>query len=196
MDKWIDNVLEFDRKAILYLAQWGGSTYNNFWLYVTDPYTWIPLFLVFLYLIYTRYIRKEITVIMLSIATTITLSVLVTKLTKDWMMRTRPSNNYYVSRFLRLLQTPEDYSFISGHAANSMCLVTLLVFLFRKRMGNWVFLFYLWPVLFAYSRLYIGVHYPTDIMGGLLVGFSIGMVTYLITYHVFIYPIELLTDDR
>jgi undecaprenyl-diphosphatase len=68
------------------------------------------------------------------------------------------------------------YGFVSSHAANSFALFAFTTRLFRNR-GYW-FLMLFWAVLFSYSRIYSGVHYPLDILGGAVLGWLIGVATY------------------
>ena len=88
---------------------------------------------------------------------------------KIWVKRIRPCNDESVNSLMRMLHTPSDYSFFSGHASSSFA-VTVLVFLLLKHKIKWAWLFFIWPILFSLSRLYLGVHYPLDVMVGALVG--------------------------
>lgn len=96
--------------------------------------------------------------------------------------RTRPINNIKISQSLeKQIQNynfPKDYSFPSGHAATSFALATVLAYFDRKRR----FLFYTIAILIAYSRIYLGVHYFFDIIGGALLGFTIAKL--VINYEI------------
>jgi len=94
----------------------------------------------------------------------------VVKMTFD---RVRPSNNGELQSYLRILQTPDDYSFFSGHAAVSITITLFVIFTLRQRF-KWVWLFLIWPFLFCWSRIYVGVHYPSDIIVGIIVGSILG----------------------
>lgn len=107
-------------------------------------------------------------------------------LTKNLIARLRPNNNEEISSFIRILINPNDYSFFSGHAANSFAITTLIVLFLRKKL-RWVYLFYLWPLLFSLSRIYVGVHYPLDLIAGTLVGLLMAFSFYRI-YQRFIVP--------
>jgi undecaprenyl-diphosphatase len=62
-----------------------------------------------------------------------------------------------------------SYSFFSGHASNSMA-VTVFLYLNLKRYSKYFYVLFLWPLIFAYSRIYLGLHYPVDILSGYLFG--------------------------
>ena len=91
----------------------------------------------------------------------IILVTVITQIIKLWVMRPRP---YTEMSSLIVLATENDFSFPSGHTSTSVAMVYLLAKEYEK--------YYLWiiPILVALSRLYIGVHYPSDILGGFLIG--------------------------
>ena len=93
----------------------------------------------------------------------------VTDLTKQAVARLRPNNVEELNTLIRILRSPSGYSFFSGHASSSFSVTTLVV-LFTRYQFKWVYLFYIWPILFAISRIYVGVHFPIDLMVGALVG--------------------------
>ena len=91
--------------------------------------------------------------------------------------RLRPCNNEDIKGIIRLVKTSNTYSFFSGHAANSMATMTFLFFFLKKQFRFSVLLF-IFPLIFAYSRIYLGLHYPLDILCGYLCGFTLGFVMY------------------
>jgi undecaprenyl-diphosphatase len=95
---------------------------------------------------------------------------LITQLVKNWVMRPRP---YTELSNLVLLGLGTDYSFPSGHTSTS----TAMAYLLSREYKKWIFM--LIPVVVAFTRLYIGVHYPSDVLGGFLLGF---FIAYLLEY--------------
>lgn len=91
---------------------------------------------------------------------------------KNLVMRSRPC--WINTDFNLLIANPKDYSFPSGHALSSTIAATVIT-LYRKKWGIIVI-----PIaaLMAFSRLYLYVHFPTDILGGIVMGIIIGCVTY------------------
>ena len=89
---------------------------------------------------------------------------------KPFFKRLRPVNDPELNELLRVLIKPTDYSFFSGHAASSVAIALFTWYYFNKLNFKYGRLVFIWPALFAYSRLYLGVHYPTDIFIGALVG--------------------------
>ncbi len=172
-----DALLEWDKETFIYLNSLGTPAYDPFWSTLTNITTWIPLFLLFLILVWLKYPRKQAFFITLTVVGLIFFIVTSTNLVKDWVMRLRPNNDVELNSFIRILKRPVSYSFFSGHASSSFSITTLIVLFLRKRM-KWVWIFYLWPLLFAYSRIYVGVHYPLDILVGAMVGLLCAFLFY------------------
>ncbi|MBO0331631.1 phosphatase PAP2 family protein [[Muricauda] lutisoli] len=182
----LEKLLKWDRDTFVYLNGLGIEDYDVFWSTVTNISTWIPLFILFLVLFFLKFPRKValhmfFTVLALAIFITV-----VTHFTKISVARLRPNNTEEINTLIRILKTPTDYSFFSGHASSSFS-ITMLVFLFLRRKVKWAALFFIWPILFAMSRIYVGVHFPLDIIVGMVVGLFSGWLFYVL-YRSFIAP--------
>lgn len=107
-------------------------------------------------------------------------TVLITNTTKEIVARPRPLNTPELIPYLRIILSQDGYSFFSGHTSNSFAICTFLYLVFRRRMkfAFWVFL---WAIPYAYSRMYLAVHFPTDI----IIGFLVGITTATIGYYIF-----------
>ena len=96
---------------------------------------------------------------------------------KDYFGRLRPNRDPSINQGIRILKNNTSFSFVSGHATTSMA-VSLLVYLSVKKYFRDGVLFFIWPLMFAYSRIYIGVHFPLDVISGALLGILIGYLFY------------------
>ncbi len=172
-----EKLLEWDRATFIYLNNLGVENYDTFWTTVTNFPTWIPLFILFIVLIFLKYPKREAFFILLTIIFLIVFISVATDVTKDYFERLRPNNDSGVNTLIRILKTPITYSFFSGHAASSFSITTVMV-LFLRRRFKWSWLFYIWPILFASSRIFVGVHYPLDIIVGALVGILTAIAFY------------------
>ncbi len=173
----LQKLLDWDREAFLYLNGLGIERYDGFWSTVTDMTTWVPLFVFFLALLFWKHPRREAWYMTLTAVLLMVFVLLLTNLTKEWVARLRPNNNAEISTLIRILKTPTTYSFFSGHASSSFSLTTLMV-LYLRDSFRWRHLFFVWPLLFALSRIYVGVHYPIDILVGAGVGTLAGILFY------------------
>ncbi|MGB5818279.1 MAG: phosphatase PAP2 family protein [Saonia sp.] len=173
----LKRLLEWDRDTFIYLNNLGIEDYDLFWSTVTNISTWIPLFILFFLIVVLKYNKREVLPISLTVLALVFFIVNATNITKGYVARLRPNNDEEINTLIRILKSPGTYSFFSGHAASSFAVTTLIVLFLRKRF-KWCWLFYIWPLLFAFSRIYVGVHYPVDIIVGTLVGIASAFIFY------------------
>ena len=171
----LEQVLEWDRSTLIYLNGLGVGTYDAFWSNVTEIYFWVPLFLLFIYLLYSSFAVREATYRLIAILLVVVFITVLTHWVKQGVSRLRPNNDETVNTVIRILKSPTEFSFFSGHASSSFA-ITTLIYLFLRQPRKWVALFFIWPVLFSLSRIFVGVHYPVDIITGALVGILSGIV--------------------
>jgi len=165
----LERLLEWDRSVFIFLNNLGIKQFYEFWSVVTEITTWIPLFIAFFLLILLKYKKREGYYRALVLLGLIAFTLIATHLTKVAFERIRPNNDTEINTLIRILKSPEGFSFFSGHAATSFAITTLVVLFLRGKIKG-VYLLYIWPLLFSLSRIYVGVHYPGDIIIGALVG--------------------------
>ena len=165
----LEKILSLDTELFVYLNGLGSDTFDGFWLIITKQYTWIPLFLLLLYLIYNKLGAKQSLYLLLFVAILLVLTDQTANLFKNGFQRLRPCNNPEINSFIRIVQSRNSFSFFSGHATSSMAVTTFLYLIFRKDF-KYFWLLFAWPLIFAYSRIYLGLHYPLDILSGYLCG--------------------------
>lgn len=175
-----EQLLDWDTEIFIYLNNLGSEPYDAFWSTATNITTWIPLFILFFVLVWVKYPRKQALWVTLIIVAFILFITGATNITKELVERLRPNNDPGINALIRILKRPISYSFFSGHASTSFGVTTLVVLFLRKRV-KWVWLFYLWPFIFAYSRIYVGVHFPLDI----LIGTTVGLLSAILFYSVY-----------
>ena len=165
-----------DTQCFVFLNGLGSATYDELWLMLTKQVNWIPLFVLFFYLIYKKLGIKQTLILILFVAVLLTITDQVANFSKNFFQRLRPCNNTAINNLIRVVQVRDSFSFYSGHATNSMAIVSFLYLILRKQY-RYFGVFFLWPLVFAYSRIYLGLHYPSDILAGYFFGifFSIAM---------------------
>ncbi|MCK0158464.1 phosphatase PAP2 family protein [Cellulophaga sp. F20128] len=182
----LEKLLQWDRDTFVYLNNLGLEEYDYFWSIVTNISTWIPLYLLFFILFFIKRPKKEAIVMSATVLLMFLFVLLFTDLTKNIVERLRPSNDEAINDLIRILKTPTDFSFFSGHASSSFAITTIVVLLLKNKM-KWVWVFYIWPLLFCLSRIYVGVHFPIDLLVGALVGVLCALLFYYL-YNKLIKP--------
>lgn len=165
----LEKILQWDRDAFIYLNNLGIEDHDFFWSTATNITTWIPLFVFFFVIIFLKYPKREAFFVTLTVILLVLSITYFTHLTKVYVARLRPNNNEEINTLIRIIKSPTGYSFFSGHSASSFSITALMVLFLRKRF-IWCWAFFVWPLIFATSRIYVGVHYPVDIMVGAVVG--------------------------
>ncbi|QMU66700.1 MAG: phosphatase PAP2 family protein [Flavobacteriaceae bacterium] len=175
----MENFLQKDKEFLVFLNNIGSEQWDSFWLFITNQFNWIPLFIFIFYLVIKKFGWKKGSIVMLTLIVLVTFSDQFTNLIKDTIQRLRPNNDPAISNSLRKLIHPQGYSFISGHATTSTFFIMYIVLLLRKTYA-YIWLLFLFPLIFAYSRLYLGVHFPVDIVCGIFMGIILGNLYYLL----------------
>ena len=176
----LDLILEYDHKLFLWLNNLGNESFDWFWMIMTNK-----LFNFFVYSIALIYLLKK-TDIKSLISMILFLSILIlisdqtSNLFKNFFERLRPCHDEQISSYMRLVKDSCGgfYSFFSAHASNSFSLASFFFFVYYKIIQRKIILFFVLASLVSYSRVYIGVHYPLDIITGSIFGFVSGFILF------------------
>lgn len=170
----MEEIILQDRELFLYLNNLGSKEFDAFWVFVSGKWSWLPLYVVFLYLLYKNFKFKNVLYILFFLTLGIVVSDQLAGIFKYGILRLRPCHDPSLDSLMREVECGEQYGFYSSHASNTFLLANFLsVLLWRKYKYLPVFLF-AWSGLVAYSRIYLGVHFPLDIFMGAAMGYFIG----------------------
>ncbi|WP_299665508.1 phosphatase PAP2 family protein [uncultured Polaribacter sp.] len=167
------DIIQKDKELLILLNNLGNEHWDPFWLAVTHQFNWAPLFILIVFLIIKSFGWKRGGFMILSLIVLVAFSDQFTNLIKNTTQRLRPNNDPEIKNLLRTLIRPQSYSFMSGHATTST-FFTVYTTLLLKGKYKYIYLILFFPAIFAYSRLYLGVHFPIDIFVGLTVGTIFG----------------------
>ncbi len=143
---------------------------------ITRKETWAPFYLIMIFYIIKNYRNKSI-LILLFMALTILASDQISVLIKETVQRLRPVHEPTIEHLVHnVFRKGGLHGFVSSHAANTFAIFIFTSRIFKNRSYFLLLLF--WAVVVSYSRIYIGVHYPLDIIGGALLGWLLGWVFY------------------
>ena len=175
----IDQLIELDKSLFLYLNNLGSETWDGLWLVITNKLTFIPLYGFLLFLIFKKFGWKPLLLMVLVIVAMITFTDQITNVFKDGFMRARPCRADGVSDLARFVaERCGKYGFFSGHSSNSMAAAVFGGLILRPYFKRLIFILLFWSFVVAYSRIYVGVHYPLDIICGMAFGALSGFLFY------------------
>lgn len=165
----LDSLIELDKNLLIYLNSLGTPAFDGFWLFITKQLNWIPVFIFLLYLAFKNLGWRNTVLVIIMLSLLITLTDQTTNLFKNTVQRLRPLNNPDIAGFVRGFKYSSSYSFFSGHASNSMACAFFLYHVLKPHVKH-IWIIFLWPLIFAYSRIYLALHYPGDILSGFVWG--------------------------
>ena len=178
----IDKLVEYDENLFLFLNNLGTEYGDAFWMFMSHKFSAIPLYLLLLILCIKKLGLKSTLLIIIMVALLITATDQLANAFKYGFKRLRPCHDDDIFSKMRLVKSycGGKYGYFSAHAGNSFALATFFSLIFKKYY-QWIpFLLLTWGLLVAYSRIYIGVHYPLDVITGICVGLLFGWLIYKI----------------
>ena len=171
----LNSIISYDKQLLLFLHSKGSLNLDSFWILITNPFFWIPFFIVIFFIGYKSYgIKQTLLTTIVTILAGLT-SLLLVHFIKNYFQRIRPLNDSSINSSIRLIIEQNDFSFVSGHSTLSFTISFLLYWKLKKDF-KYVFIIFIFPVLFSYSRIYLGVHYPIDILFGIFLGYVIASI--------------------
>jgi undecaprenyl-diphosphatase len=173
----IDQLSSLDKRLFLFLNSLHTPVLDSTMLLLSKTMVWAPLYLVLLIVIFRAY-RLRSWIVLLTIAIIIlTTDQVTSSFMKPFFARPRPSHEPSLEGLVHLVDGYQGgmFGFVSSHAANTFGIATFLTLLFRNYIP-WMALLFLWSGLVSYTRIYLGVHYPGDILAGATVGVIVGWI--------------------
>ena len=191
----LEQLLHIDTEILLAINGWHAPWADTLMWIISAKATWIPLYLLLIGLLVWRYRKPVMTsvnwlqkvpacVVMIAM---IGLAVgaadfIASGILKELVARPRPTRVPELEGVLHLVNGYRSgrYGFVSSHAANTMVCALLFSMIWRNKIATVGLM--LWVAANCYSRMYLGVHYPLDILGGLMVGCLVAMTAYVLLW--------------
>ena len=145
---------------------------------VRNSYFWIPLYFFLVLFATINFKNRGWWWLLFFICTVSVTDLISSRLIKESIERLRPCMDPEFSSHVRLLldRCSGGYSFTSSHAANHFGLAAFFFVTTKFLLKQWAWLAFLWAAIICFAQVYVGVHYPLDVIGGAVVGLSIGLV--------------------
>jgi membrane-associated phospholipid phosphatase len=175
----LKSVFKFDYFIFRLINQeWHHPVADNLMILFRNPYFWSPLYLFLVSFIIIKYPRNAIRLIGLTLLAFCITDLVSTQFFKAYIERPRPCWDWSATTGARMLiPCSNSFSFVSSHAANHFGISTFLFISFKKMTGIRYKSLFLWAFIVCYAQLYVGAHYPTDVIGGALLGILVGYLT-------------------
>jgi len=177
----LETMESIDIALFLFLNSLHHASLDSLMLWISDKYIWIPFYLILLALIIRKHELRSLIIVVPALIFLITLSDQISvHVFKNGFERLRPCYNEDISDLIYLLgNCGGRYGFISSHATNTFALATFIICVMKSRSLLYVMI--VWAAVVSYSRIYLGVHYPGDVLVGAVVGSLIGYLVWSIT---------------
>ncbi len=167
----IEELLKYDTQIFLFLNNLGNENWDGFWRLITIKWTFTPLYAILLFLVYKNYGLKGTLIIALCAALMLTFTDQLANIFKHGFQRPRPCQVEELKEHIRYVATGcGRYGYFSAHAASSMAAAVFVGLLLKSHYYYLPFILLFWAVITGYSRIYLGVHYPLDVVSGMAFG--------------------------
>lgn len=176
----IESLIDIDQRLFIAIhSDFANSFFDGLMPIIRNAKTWIPLYLVFLFLIFKKHKARGFYILLATVLIVALTDQFSAGFMKPYFERLRPCHEPSIAQYIRnLIDCGGQYGFISSHATNHFGLAVILSWFFKKsyhfRYATWTF--FTWAALISYAQVYVGKHYPGDVLVGALSGLFIGWI--------------------
>lgn len=172
-----DRLMALDKALLIKInSEWNTPQLDWVFRTIRETYFWIPLYLFFVVLVLLHFGKKGWLWILAGVLTIAITDQVSSNLIKEFVSRLRPCRDPSVADQIRFFirYCPGSSSFTSSHATNHFGFACFVIFTLRQYLGQWIYVLLFLAATVAYAQVYVGVHYPTDVLCGAIIGSCIG----------------------
>lgn len=184
----LQEILRWDRELFNKVnGQWTNSFFDTVLPYTRNANTWAPVYLFFITFALINFRRNGFYWVIGALVTVATTDLISSWGIKELIFRMRPCGDETLAGHVRFLvqYCPKSSSFISSHASNHFAMAAFLFLTLKGFFGKWLSLVFVWAFIVSYAQVYVGVHFPLDVICGSIVGLFIGISWSRIFNHSF-----------
>ncbi len=157
----------------------GNSAWDTIMLFIRNPFFWAPLYIFLIVVVFEQWGKKAFAWLIFFLVNVSFTDFISSHVIKPWVARSRPCGDESMAGQVKLIASycGGNGSFTSSHASNHFG-IAMFIFITLGFIDNkWKYLFFIWAAAICYAQVYVGVHYPSDVIGGAILGCIIGWIT-------------------
>ena len=186
----IESLINFDTNLFLLINGMHSAYFDNFMYFFSGKSVWFPFYLSLIVALIIYRKKQSFWIILALILCIVIADQIASGFFKEWVKRLRPSHNESLSDVIHLVNNYKSglYGFVSSHAANTFGIALLSSLIFKNKLYS--ISVFSWAIITSYSRVYLGVHYPFDVVGGMFVGFFSAIVLFILLQKIEFFQYE------
>lgn len=175
----LKTLLEFDRSLFYYINnKWSNPVFDAVMPFIRNQFFWVPVYLFLLLFVLVNFKSKIWWWVLFFLATFALTDIISAQVIKTLVERPRPCVDAEASQYVRMLiPCSYGYSFVSSHAANHFGIAVFLYQTMKHFAKGWIWLAFIWAAMVSFAQIYVGAHFPLDVIGGAVLGCFIGYQT-------------------
>ena len=174
----MEQILKWDLWLFHLINKTGSNSFFDALMpHLRNALLWYPLYLFMILFAVFNYKKNGWWWTLFAAITIIVTNYISSDIVKGNIMRLRPCNDPALADWVNVIvgYRPKNSSFTSSHAANHFAMAMYFFMTLKQNFGKWIpGLFFIWAAFICYAQIYVGVHYPLDILGGAIIGIVIG----------------------
>lgn len=169
-------VLQMDRSLFYYINnRWSNDVFDALMPFIRNQYFWVPLYLFLLVFVFVNFRTKAWWWLLFFLASFALTDLISAQVVKALVERPRPCVDIVASQSVRMLiPCSYSYSFVSSHATNHFGMAMFMFMTMKHFAKPWVWLAFAWAAIISFAQVYVGAHFPFDVLGGSVLGLLIG----------------------
>ena len=180
---FLSEIKQFDTAALLWIQSFHTPVLDVLMKLVSGKLIWTPLYLVLMVMLWRKYQRHFWIPLLAVLLAVVTSDIIASWIFKPLVKRFRPSHEPTLVEYVRVLNNNRGgtYGFFSSHASTTFAIAVFFVCAYRKSKPIYLLLF--WALMVSLSRVYLGLHYPGDILSGIFCGTLVGILFFFFSRH-------------
>ena len=176
----LDKLIELDKEFFVYLNDMQSPFWDPIMIFASDKYVWVPFYLGLIGYVIWKYKKQSIPMLLLAVLTVALADSVTSGIFKPYFARLRPCHDQTLSEVINIVSgCGGKFGFMSSHAANAFGFAVFFNLILSDRYTIFKVILVVWAVIVSYSRIYLGVHFPGDVVGGAIVGSFAAYLCYL-----------------